>query len=116
VFFLYERESRVVLLYYRRCMSYLFFFQAEDGIRVFHVTGVQTCALPICPVALPPLFGEKLQCDRLRPRFVDVVSRKAPGLAGKEIGRASCRKSVDLGGRRSIDKKNVKQKYSYLKI
>src|SRR5690606_40339057 len=24
-----------------------FFFQAEDGIRVFHVTGVQTCALPI---------------------------------------------------------------------
>src|SRR5690606_39580877 len=22
-------------------------FQAEDGIRVFHVTGVQTCALPI---------------------------------------------------------------------
>src|SRR5690606_41052745 len=27
----------------RRC----FFFQAEDGIRDFHVTGVQTCALPI---------------------------------------------------------------------
>src|SRR5690606_39946814 len=30
-----------------------FFFQAEDGIRDFHVTGVQTCALPIycrdCP-------------------------------------------------------------------
>src|SRR5690606_40350875 len=25
------------------------FFQAEDGIRDFHVTGVQTCALPICP-------------------------------------------------------------------
>src|SRR5436309_7596280 len=24
-----------------------FFFQAEDGIRGFHVTGVQTCALPI---------------------------------------------------------------------
>src|SRR5690606_40398738 len=30
-----------------------FFFQAEDGIRDFHVTGVQTCALPIF---LP--FGE----------------------------------------------------------
>src|SRR5690606_41144869 len=26
-----------------------FFFQAEDGIRYFHVTGVQTCALPISP-------------------------------------------------------------------
>src|SRR5690606_40268145 len=25
----------------------LFFFQAEDGIRDVHVTGVQTCALPI---------------------------------------------------------------------
>src|SRR5690606_40112701 len=24
-----------------------FFFQADDGIRGFHVTGVQTCALPI---------------------------------------------------------------------
>src|SRR5690606_39714488 len=31
-----------------------FFFQAEDGIRDFHVTGVQTCALPILhqPAAL----------------------------------------------------------------
>src|SRR5690606_40882253 len=27
----------------------IFFFQAEDGIRDFHVTGVQTCALPIWP-------------------------------------------------------------------
>src|SRR5207302_6410054 len=27
-----------------------FFFQAEDGIRDFHVTGVQTCALPIWSV------------------------------------------------------------------
>src|SRR5207302_2841134 len=26
------------------------FFQAEDGIRDFHVTGVQTCALPISRV------------------------------------------------------------------
>src|SRR5690606_39351244 len=28
-------------------MYFVFFFQAEDGIRDFHVTGVQTCALPI---------------------------------------------------------------------
>src|SRR5690625_6875569 len=28
---------------------FFFFFQAEDGIRDGHVTGVQTCALPICP-------------------------------------------------------------------
>src|SRR5690606_21287186 len=31
----------------------LFFFQAEDGIRDFHVTGVQTCALPILASACP---------------------------------------------------------------
>src|SRR5688500_20336205 len=29
-------------------MIFLFFFQAEDGIRDYKVTGVQTCALPIC--------------------------------------------------------------------
>src|SRR5690606_31843510 len=28
-------------------------FQAEDGIRDFHVTGVQTCALPISTVGAP---------------------------------------------------------------
>src|SRR5690625_1641598 len=28
-------------------MYLIFFFQAEDGIRDGHVTGVQTCALPI---------------------------------------------------------------------
>ena len=27
---------------------FFFFFQAEDGIRDTSVTGVQTCALPIC--------------------------------------------------------------------
>src|SRR5690606_40184690 len=33
----------------RSCLwlNSFFFFQAEDGIRDFHVTGVQTCALPI---------------------------------------------------------------------
>src|SRR6476661_11246875 len=30
-----------------RCV-FFFFFQAEDGIRDSSVTGVQTCALPIC--------------------------------------------------------------------
>src|SRR5256885_205638 len=31
--------------------SSFFFFQAEDGIRDYKVTGVQTCALPILPQA-----------------------------------------------------------------
>src|SRR5262249_56455709 len=33
---------------YRIC--FFFFFQAEDGIRDWSVTGVQTCALPIFPL------------------------------------------------------------------
>src|SRR5258706_7505577 len=39
-----------------RCMTtiYFFFFQAEDGIRDWSVTGVQTCALPICRVLRGP--------------------------------------------------------------
>src|SRR5439155_7053351 len=35
-----------VLQCHRSCVT-CFFFQAEDGIRDGHVTGVQTCALPI---------------------------------------------------------------------
>src|SRR5690606_40796969 len=34
------------------CLFFFFFFQAEDGIRDFHVTGVQTCALPIFPLLI----------------------------------------------------------------
>src|SRR3989339_1805050 len=34
-------------------VSFVFFFQAEDGIRDWSVTGVQTCALPISHVFFP---------------------------------------------------------------
>src|SRR6478672_4156750 len=37
-----------MVIYY---FFFFFFFQAEDGIRDLIVTGVQTCALPICPTA-----------------------------------------------------------------
>src|SRR2546427_7979471 len=33
---------------------FFFFFQAEDGIRDLTVTGVQTCALPICTLGIRP--------------------------------------------------------------
>src|SRR6267143_2126350 len=42
VFFLCEIKAKKV---------FCFFFQAEDGIRYGTVTGVQTCALPICKLA-----------------------------------------------------------------
>src|SRR5438034_11317759 len=40
------------------CVNFFFFFfQAEDGIRDHCVTGVQTCALPICNVVFATLIG-----------------------------------------------------------
>src|SRR5256885_4587510 len=36
---------------YEIIISIFFFFQAEDGIRDYKVTGVQTCALPIYALA-----------------------------------------------------------------
>src|SRR5690606_40789656 len=39
--------SRGLVTSLTELLSHIFFFQAEDGIRDFHVTGVQTCALPI---------------------------------------------------------------------
>src|SRR5437868_9206509 len=38
----------VVCLICDGVICFFFFFQAEDGIRDRNVTGVQTCALPIC--------------------------------------------------------------------
>src|SRR6266511_3207058 len=47
-----HRDVNVNYLCYRIHLNqsphFSFFFQAEDGIRDFHVTGVQTGALPIC--------------------------------------------------------------------
>src|SRR5690606_40642045 len=48
------------------CECY-FFFQAEDGIRDFHVTGVQTCALPI---------SSPTHCCRLPTSIVIALQQK----------------------------------------
>src|SRR5258706_9880636 len=46
-----------------------FFFQAEDGIRDWSVTGVQTCALPICRnEGRTVLFGRILFCREFEQR------------------------------------------------
>src|SRR5690606_40472507 len=61
------------------------FFQAEDGIRDFHVTGVQTCALPICRSSHS--YSEKLECrhcHNIAPMRVvgDVADTTVEHLAG----------------------------------
>src|SRR2546430_9923171 len=70
-----------------------FFFQAEDGIRDLTVTGVQTCALPICRsvnrsmpwVTLPSvsLAVTPVESSRDLRRFI-AVPRSEERRVGKE--------------------------------
>src|SRR5690606_40486480 len=101
-----------------------FFFQAEDGIRAFHVTGVQTCALPISTKALArPIrptvsAGAAAEGMPALPRPVasvtfpeasfrcqtaakPLVESNTAGPLDVEIGRASCRERVSSGGERA---------------
>src|SRR5690625_3609398 len=64
----------------------IFFFQAEDGIRDGHVTGVQTCALPIsrrgAVLSSPgnhlrvaaPLFFDMKNLRKVRAAVLNAVS------------------------------------------
>src|SRR5262244_4046940 len=47
------RLSVLLLVIDWQVSSLFFFFQAEDGIRDWSVTGVQTCALPISGAGFP---------------------------------------------------------------
>ena len=55
------------------CIFFFFFFQAEDGIRDIGVTGVQTCALPIC-------FPSPYADINLANHFADLFSDKITNL------------------------------------
>src|SRR5262249_59341642 len=101
-----------------------FFFQAEDGIRDWSVTGVQTCALPISTPwrSDPDAMAERIAAwwDARRVPGATVTEVTAPEGSGMssetllftvepkegaaeryEIGRASCRErgegSVGVG-------------------
>src|SRR5690606_39934658 len=85
-----------------------FFFQAEDAIRVFQVTGVQTCALPTScgsggvgehppephAVTVPVVQGPRDELPRPGGGHGAVAGQLGrlitPGEQA-EIGRASCR-------------------------
>src|SRR5437870_8612194 len=58
----------------------IFFFQAEDGIRDGHVTGVQTCALPISAT------GELVGLD-IRVIRADELARRRRYLRRAVAGR-----------------------------
>src|SRR5699024_11627466 len=86
--------------------SYVFFFQAEDGIRDRNVTGVQTCALPICtassttaPAATralsPTVKGPSTLAPAPTSTLLPRVGWRLPW-SFPEIGRASCRERVSI--------------------
>src|SRR5256885_4766556 len=90
--------------------SLFFFFQAEDGIRDYKVTGVQTCALPILggrPVetyaapsglAVDRASSVRAAVDgtNLRVDWKGIAAARAyhVQVVDLEIGRASCRERV----------------------
>src|SRR5256885_3480821 len=101
------QSSTMVCTSMRLC--YFFFFQAEDGIRDYKVTGVQTCALPICLTFLGHLLERGAQvpiavmtgqtitpelADRLHGYGIAAMFTKPVDISALEIGRASCRERV----------------------
>src|SRR5690606_979846 len=66
------------------------FFQAEDGIRDFHVTGVQTCALPIfgAEVVQIGLGDPNHGTWKEGPRFSQALEDSGLELSGTMIGYA----------------------------
>src|SRR2546422_443403 len=68
--------------------GFVFFFQAEDGIRYVAVTGVQTCALPISRfhVHFTPTYGS----------WLNLVERWFAELTTKQIRRGAHRSVSEL--------------------
>src|SRR5690625_6486616 len=89
-------------------MDFFFFFQAEDGIRDGHVTGVKTCALPISPA----------RCGAARragPRPAGEWWRRPPGPRWADrSGLWSSRRSLGMGSRRSEEHTSELQSRGHL--
>src|SRR5439155_15531672 len=80
---------------------FFFFFQAEDGIRDGHVTGVQTCALPI--------WRTSSRTCRDRARFCKSAARNAGRKCrGPGPGRSPYATSCN-GGTRSEERRVGKE-------
>src|SRR5439155_12551206 len=62
----------------------VFFFQAEDGIRDGHVTGVQTCALPIYAYQKLSIAKRRRPCRTASTRAVVDLPRSEERRVGKE--------------------------------
>src|SRR6266850_7992946 len=86
-------------------MIFFFFFQAEDGIRDYKVTGVQTCALPICARSARVEWAVRVPAPSQLRRCLRGDRRNGDGGRRADcrrdlIDRVCCaREKTDCGGR-----------------
>src|SRR2546426_5529587 len=86
-----------------RLFNIFFFFQAEDGIRDYKVTGVQTCALPICgksfaPDSLHLVHGDyhALWIDRGDPQHL-IIGNDGGVYVSRDGGKAWEHMAIPIG-------------------
>src|SRR5690606_39861392 len=87
---------------------FIFFFKQKTAYEIFHVTGVQTCALPIFGIggiaiglAAQGIFSDLFAALSI---LFDKPFRVGEVITYDEIGRASCRERVDVSGVGAADK------------
>src|SRR5699024_11287750 len=81
-------------------LSDYFFFQAEDGIRDRNVTGVQTCALPICGMIIgKTMTGVSLGVNNLltgmRDRQANIEGALMLGASPKTASKSIVNEAFD---------------------
>src|SRR2546430_12511209 len=91
-----------------RAQSLYFFFQAEDGIRDLTVTGVQTCALPICRAA--PARRCANGAGRRSPAYPR-AARCTAGPRARAAARGAWHKACPPGGRTRSGERRVGEEW-----
>src|SRR5205085_6535433 len=77
-------------------LCFVFFFQAEDGIRDLTVTGVQTCALPIFGFGVGGAGSMGAGCGNGKSGNVGPTGAHGAGATAVDIG------SLDLSGYKGV--------------
>src|SRR2546426_8792274 len=95
----------VQLSYAHTNFFFFFFFQAEDGIRDYKVTGVQTCALPICRDEGERALraDEQVQLRRGVGEAIKRVPRGALASAWEARAHELARRVVQMPARGALD-------------
>src|SRR3989442_15126054 len=77
---------------------FIFFFQAEDGIRDADVTGVQTCALPLTKAVFhDPRIADEAWVNAIVAAWKPRERRKAYMATGFALRRRDAWVAADLG-------------------